>query len=206
WGCRTWSSASASCKACAPIRCRSPAARATRKPWWKTSWPSGRPISNNRHRNAEHGISRRQSRTDHVLQPDRVPAAGFSRCLLPGCDGRALRPGGHRPEPDEPAAVPGAAPACLRHRRQRHIAGRSRSRTTGTGTLSMEFLVDNLAPIMFFNLIVFLLLGFPVAFSLAATGVLYGLVAIDLNLMSPLLFQALPQRVFGIVGNDTLLA
>ncbi len=70
----------------------------------------------------------------------------------------------------------------------------------------MEFLIDNLAPIMFFNLIVFLLLGFPVAFSLAATGVLYGLVAIDLNLMSPLLFQALPQRVFGIVGNDTLLA
>ncbi|MFC4298449.1 TRAP transporter large permease subunit [Castellaniella hirudinis] len=70
----------------------------------------------------------------------------------------------------------------------------------------MEFLVDNLAPIMFFNLIVFLLLGFPVAFSLAATGVLYGLVAIDLNLMSPLLFQALPQRIFGIVGNDTLLA
>lgn len=70
----------------------------------------------------------------------------------------------------------------------------------------MEFLVDNLAPIMFFNLIVFLLLGFPVAFSLAATGVLYGLVAIDLNLMQPALFQALPQRIFGIVGNDTLLA
>jgi TRAP-type mannitol/chloroaromatic compound transport system permease large subunit len=70
----------------------------------------------------------------------------------------------------------------------------------------MEFLIDNLAPIMFCNLIVFLLLGFPVAFSLAATGVLYGLVAIEFNLMSPLLFQALPQRIFGIVGNDTLLA
>ncbi|MFV0283914.1 MAG: TRAP transporter large permease subunit [Castellaniella sp.] len=70
----------------------------------------------------------------------------------------------------------------------------------------MDFIVSNLAPIMFFNLIVFLLFGFPVAFSLAATGVLYGLVAVDLNLMSPLLFQALPQRVFGIVGNDTLLA
>ncbi|MFA5662762.1 TRAP transporter large permease subunit [Castellaniella sp.] len=70
----------------------------------------------------------------------------------------------------------------------------------------MEFIVGNLAPIMFFNLIVFLLLGFPVAFSLAATGVLYGLVAIDLDLMSPLLFQALPQRIFGIVSNDTLLA
>jgi TRAP-type mannitol/chloroaromatic compound transport system permease large subunit len=70
----------------------------------------------------------------------------------------------------------------------------------------MEFFVDNLAPIMFANLIVFLLLGFPVAFSLAANGILYGLVAIDLGLMQPALFQALPQRVFGIVANDTLLA
>lgn len=70
----------------------------------------------------------------------------------------------------------------------------------------MEFLLDNLAPIMFINLIIFLLLGFPVAFSLAANGILYGLVAIDLGLMQPALFQALPQRVFGIVANDTLLA
>lgn len=70
----------------------------------------------------------------------------------------------------------------------------------------MEFIIANLAPIMFVNLIVFLLLGFPVAFSLAANGVLYGLIAIDLNMMSPLLFQALPQRIFGIVSNDTLLA
>ncbi|MCH1878297.1 TRAP transporter large permease subunit [Alcaligenes ammonioxydans] len=70
----------------------------------------------------------------------------------------------------------------------------------------MEFLVDNLAPIMFFNLIVFLLLGFPVTFTLSAIGVLYGLVAIELDMMQPALFQALPQRVFGIVENDTLLA
>lgn len=70
----------------------------------------------------------------------------------------------------------------------------------------MEFFVDNLAPIMFVNLIVFLLLGFPVAFSLAANGILYGLVAIEFDLMQPALFQALPQRVFGIVANDTLLA
>ncbi|MFA5490132.1 MAG: TRAP transporter large permease subunit [Candidimonas sp.] len=70
----------------------------------------------------------------------------------------------------------------------------------------MELLIDSLAPIMFFNLIVFLLLGFPVAFSLAAVGILYGLVAIELGLMQPALFQALPQRVFGIVSNDTLLA
>lgn len=70
----------------------------------------------------------------------------------------------------------------------------------------MELLIANLAPIMFVNLIVFLLLGFPVAFTLAAIGILYGLVAIEFNLMQPALFQALPQRIFGIVANDTLLA
>jgi len=70
----------------------------------------------------------------------------------------------------------------------------------------MALLVDNLAPIMFANLVIFLLLGFPVAFTLAATGVLYGLVAVQLGLIQPELFQALPQRVFGIVSNDTLLA
>jgi len=70
----------------------------------------------------------------------------------------------------------------------------------------MELLVDNLAPIMFLNLIVFLLLGFPVAFSLAAIGILYGLIAIEFGLMQPALFQALPQRIFGIIANDALLA
>lgn len=70
----------------------------------------------------------------------------------------------------------------------------------------MEFIVSNLAPIMFANLVLFLLLGFPVAFTLAANGILFGLVAIEFGLMQPALFQALPQRIFGIVANDTLLA
>lgn len=70
----------------------------------------------------------------------------------------------------------------------------------------MEFLIANLAPVMFATLVVFLLLGFPVAFALAANGILYGLVGIELGLLSPALFQALPQRVFGIISNDTLLA
>src|SRR5690606_36391037 len=70
----------------------------------------------------------------------------------------------------------------------------------------MEFIVSNLAPIMFANLVIVLLLGFPVAFTLAAVGVLYGLVAIEVGLMRPALSQALPNRVFGIVSNDTLLA
>ncbi len=70
----------------------------------------------------------------------------------------------------------------------------------------MELLIANLAPVMFATLIVFLLLGFPVAFALAANGILFGLVGIELGLLSPALFQALPQRVFGIITNDTLLA
>src|SRR5690606_32406733 len=63
-----------------------------------------------------------------------------------------------------------------------------------------------MAPIMFGMLVVLLLLGFPVAFSLAANGILFGLIGIDLGLLSPALFQALPQRVFGVMGNESLLA
>lgn len=70
----------------------------------------------------------------------------------------------------------------------------------------MEFLAANLAPLMFGTLVVLLLLGYPVAFTLMATGVVFGVIGIGLGLLTPALFQALPQRVFGIVMNDTLLA
>src|SRR3954451_4940135 len=63
-----------------------------------------------------------------------------------------------------------------------------------------------MAPLMFGALVVLLLLGYPVAFALAANGLFFGLLAIDLGLLQPQLFQALPERVFGIMRNDTLLA
>lgn len=69
-----------------------------------------------------------------------------------------------------------------------------------------DFLIHNIAPIMFLSLIVFLLLGYPVAFSLAALGLAFGVVGIELGLLSPNLLQALPERVFGVMANDTLLA
>ncbi|MES2016538.1 MAG: TRAP transporter large permease subunit [Pseudomonadota bacterium] len=69
-----------------------------------------------------------------------------------------------------------------------------------------QFIIANIAPIMFGSLVIFLLSGFPVAFSLAANGLFFGLVGIELGLMSPALLQALPNRIFGIMGNDTLLA
>ncbi|MEY4207410.1 MAG: hypothetical protein RLZZ20_562 [Pseudomonadota bacterium] len=70
----------------------------------------------------------------------------------------------------------------------------------------IEFLIANMAPVMFVTLIVFLLSGFPVAFSLAANGLLFGLIGIEVGLLKPELLQALPNRLFGIMANDTLLA
>ncbi|AXA92626.1 TRAP transporter large permease subunit [Massilia sp. YMA4] len=68
------------------------------------------------------------------------------------------------------------------------------------------FIIANMAPIMFGALVIFLLSGFPVAFALAANGLLFGLVGIELGLLKPELLQALPNRIFGIMANDTLLA
>mgnify|MGYP000093052745 CR=1 FL=1 len=69
-----------------------------------------------------------------------------------------------------------------------------------------EFIIANMAPLMFGALVVFLLFGYPVAFALAANGIVFGLIGIELGLLTPALFQALPERIFGIMANDTLLA
>ncbi len=70
----------------------------------------------------------------------------------------------------------------------------------------VEFLIHNMAPIMFAALVVFLLLGYPVAFALAANGLFFGLIGIELGLFAPNFLQALPERVYGVMTNDTLLA
>ena len=67
------------------------------------------------------------------------------------------------------------------------------------------WIIANIAPLMFVTLIVTLLLGFPVAFSLAAVGIFYALIGIELGLLPPSLLQALPDRVWGVMSNDTLL-
>lgn len=68
------------------------------------------------------------------------------------------------------------------------------------------WLASNLPPLMFAVLVLFLLSGVPVAFGLAACGLTFALVGIELGLLSPALLQALPLRLFGIMANDTLLA
>ena len=67
-------------------------------------------------------------------------------------------------------------------------------------------LTEYMAPIMFASLVLFLLLGYPVAFSLAANGLLFALIGIELGLFRPDFLQALPERVYGVMNNETLLA
>ncbi|MEZ7835480.1 MAG: TRAP transporter large permease subunit, partial [Burkholderiaceae bacterium] len=61
-------------------------------------------------------------------------------------------------------------------------------------------------PVLFAGLLFFLVFGFPVAFSLAATGLAFGFLGMELGLFPDVLFQALPLRVLGIMSNETLLA
>jgi len=70
----------------------------------------------------------------------------------------------------------------------------------------MEFLTQNFVPVMFVGLLALLLTGFPVAFALAATGLGFGFIGMELGLFPATMFQALPLRIFGIMQNDTLLA
>ncbi len=68
------------------------------------------------------------------------------------------------------------------------------------------FLIQNMAPIMFVALVVFLLLGYPAAFSLGAVGLIFALIGIELGQFAPDFLQALPERIYGVMSNDTLLA
>jgi tripartite ATP-independent transporter DctM subunit len=67
-------------------------------------------------------------------------------------------------------------------------------------------LVEYIAPLMFVALIIVMLLGYPVAFALAAVGIGFALLGIQLGLLRPELIQALPERLWGVMSNDTLLA
>jgi len=66
-------------------------------------------------------------------------------------------------------------------------------------------LIENIAPLMFVALVVIDLLGYPVAFVLAALGIAFALLGIQLGLLGPQLIQALPERLWGVMSNDTLL-
>ena len=77
----------------------------------------------------------------------------------------------------------------------------------------LEFIAMEMAPIMFASLILFLLLGYPVAFSLAANGLIFFALAVWLApysngqiTLSWSLMNTMPQRLWGVFSSDTLLA
>ena len=72
--------------------------------------------------------------------------------------------------------------------------------------MEASFLTQQFVPLLFCGLLVMLLTGFPVAFALAATGLGFGWLGMELGMFPAALFQALPLRIFGIMQNDTLLA
>lgn len=70
----------------------------------------------------------------------------------------------------------------------------------------IEFLTNNLGPLMFLGLIIFLVLGYPAAFSLAAVGLFFGFIAIELGRMNPSDLGNLTYQLTGVVDNELLLA
>ena len=70
----------------------------------------------------------------------------------------------------------------------------------------IDVLIHNLAPIMFLALVVCLLLGYPVAFSLGFVGLSFAALGIALGLFEPSFLQLLPERVWQVMSNETLLA
>ncbi len=67
-------------------------------------------------------------------------------------------------------------------------------------------ITDWLGPAMFVGALALLSLGYPVAFSLGGVAILFGLMGIALGVFDPIFLTAMPQRIFGIMNNFTLLA
>ena len=63
-----------------------------------------------------------------------------------------------------------------------------------------------LGPLMFLGALFILALGYPVAFSLGATALVFGGIGVALGVFDPLLMRALPSRIFNNMSNFTLLA
>ena len=66
--------------------------------------------------------------------------------------------------------------------------------------------MDTFAPLMFAGLVIVLLIGFPVAFSLTALGLGCGFYAVWMGWFPASFMGNLPLNVFGILSNDLLLA
>ncbi|BFM18669.1 TRAP transporter large permease subunit [Maricurvus nonylphenolicus] len=67
-------------------------------------------------------------------------------------------------------------------------------------------MVELIPLFMFLVVCLFLMIGYPVAYTLAGTGLLFGCVGIVTGHFDPNLLKAFPDRVFGTMTNTTLIA
>ncbi|MGK7881603.1 MAG: TRAP transporter large permease subunit [Crocosphaera sp.] len=65
---------------------------------------------------------------------------------------------------------------------------------------------DWLGPLMFVAALILLSFGYPVAFSLGGVSIIFAFIGVILGAFDPIFLSALPSRIFGIMGNYTLLA
>src|SRR5262245_43620319 len=133
---------------------------------------------------------------------------GPSRIRIAVCSGDFRADQAHRRHPWlDTRSARDAGPRARSRSRTRHRSHAQRLSASRRRRSGMEaFIIENLAPIMFASLIVALLLGYPAAFSLAFVGLFYALVGIGLGQFQPDFLQALPDRIYGVMSNDTLLA
>jgi tripartite ATP-independent transporter DctM subunit len=59
---------------------------------------------------------------------------------------------------------------------------------------------------MFLGALVILGIGYPVAFSLGATAIVFGIIGVSLGIFDPIIIRAMPSRIFNVMSNYTLLA
>ena len=67
--------------------------------------------------------------------------------------------------------------------------------------------LEMMPPLMFGGLILFMLIGYPVAFTLSALGLFFGIISVEMGYFTPSFLQAIPSRIFGsVLSNELLLA
>ena len=69
-----------------------------------------------------------------------------------------------------------------------------------------EFIIHYMAPMMFAGLIIFMIIGYPAAFSLAAVGLFFGFFAIELGVIQPQFLGNLTYQLYSVLSNELLLA
>jgi tripartite ATP-independent transporter DctM subunit len=69
-----------------------------------------------------------------------------------------------------------------------------------------DFLVAYMAPLMFGGLIVFMIIGYPAAFSLSAVGLFFAFIAIEFGVIAPTFMGNLTYQLFSVLANELLLA